>query len=396
MDYRDERDALRAKVGKLEDDLARADATIADLRGQSRARRLRFAKRATVGALGLAALLAVAAAATLVYRRSTVSPVPPIPLAPSIPSAAPIAPFALASHPPMFALINADDRLDPVVWGTSGDSSCLAGFDIQTAARLWLTCPYPEYAEGQVRSALIGNRVLVEFERNLDAFDVKTGTKLWTTRLDERTMEYCLRPDGSLRITLQEGTAYLLAPETGKLTPSTRTYDCQATWNDWRWGSRSLPGQHVAEKAYFSFGPHNPAPVLDGVVPEMVVRHGDRTIVLGYRRPGAHVPVAVALGETGTPLWTRDLPPNDSGLADEGGPPYATLGDHRLCAPYRAKQGFRLGCWDPARGTTLWDVPINVSAFQGIAFTEHNLILVYFAKLGVFDLANGSWLHDIP
>lgn len=395
MDYRDERDALRAKVGKLEDDLARADATIADLRGQSRARRLQLAKRATVGALGLAALLTVAAAATLAYRRSTASPIPPMPLIPSAPSAAPIEPFALVSRPPMFARIDADDRLDPVVWGTSGDKSCLAGFDIRTAARLWLTCPYPTPATTDARSALIGDRVLVDFKRNIDAFDVKTGTKLWSTRLDERTMEYCLRPDGTLRITLEDGTAYLLAPETGQLTPSTRTYDCQATWDDWRWGSRSLPGQHVVEKAYFSFGRHNPAPVLDGVVPEMLVRHGGRAIVLGYRRPGSHVPVAVAIGETGSPLWTRDLPPDDPALADDGGPPYATLGDHRLCAPYPAKQGFRLGCWDPARGTTLWDVPINVSGFHGIAFTEHNLILVYFDKLGIFDLANGSWLYDI-
>lgn len=394
MDYRDERDALRAKVGKLEDDLARANATIADLRGQSRARRLQLAKRAALGTLGLAALLSVAAAATLAYRRSTASPVPPEPQVPPT-SSSDSAPFALASHPPMFAHIDADDRLDPVVWGTSGEKTCLAGFDVRTAARLWLTCSYPGFATDHVRSALIGGRILVDFDRNLDAFDAKTGTKLWTTRLDERTMEYCLRPDGSLRITLQEGTAYLLAPETGKLTPSTRTYDCQATWDDWRWGSTSLPGQHVAEKAYFRFDQHNPAPVLDGVVPEMRVRHGDRTIVLGYRRPGPHVPVAVAIGETGTPLWTRDLPPDGSGVADEGGPPYATLGDHRLCAPYRAKEGFRLGCWDPARGTTLWDVPINVSGFQGIAFTEHNLILVYFAKLGIFDLANGSWLYDI-
>ncbi|MEP7119427.1 MAG: hypothetical protein ABJE95_00735 [Byssovorax sp.] len=60
MNSSDERNALCAKVAKLEDDLARTAATITDLRGQHRVRRLRFAGRAAVAAIGVVALLGVA------------------------------------------------------------------------------------------------------------------------------------------------------------------------------------------------------------------------------------------------------------------------------------------------------------------------------------------------
>jgi len=391
VDYRDEREVLRARVDDLQEKLARAEETIAELRGHRKARRGQVAKHvALVGAL---TLLVGFGAVTLLARHPANRA--------ALPSPAAAVPFVAVTRAPMFARIDGGAVVDPIVWGRSEGKACFAAFAVGSGARLWLTCPYAESAAVSGRAAVVGNRLLVDFERKLDAFDVTSGAKLWTTPLDERTFEYCLRPDGSLRIALELGGAtYVVSPETGQLTPSLRVYDCQGIWNDEAWRDRQLPGQHVAAHGSLPFRDYrNPVPVADGVVPEMAVDHGGRTIVLGYARPGVHAPIAAAFGEMGVRLWKRVLPPEDPPLADAGGPAFATLDEHRLCAPYPGHDGYRLGCWEAATGTALWDVPVKVplGGFYGVAMTERHLILVHAAGgFGVFDGATGAWLRDIP
>jgi PQQ-like domain len=134
--------------------------------------------------------------------------------------------FTVGPRFPMFARDATGATVDPLVWGRSGQQSCLARFDARAGASTWINCAYGPVTTQLNRSAVIGDRVLVDFERNLDALDAKSGAKLWTTRLDERTMELCLGPDGTLRVVIEGGDTYVVAQETGKLTPSKRTYDC--------------------------------------------------------------------------------------------------------------------------------------------------------------------------
>ena len=110
--YRDERGALRAKVDKLKDDLARADATIAELRGQRSARGAQFVKRAAlIGALALIVAMVVAAGAAGAMhlrapRRAGITTQPA--------SAPPSAPFIPQTGWPLFTRIDADAVLDPI------------------------------------------------------------------------------------------------------------------------------------------------------------------------------------------------------------------------------------------------------------------------------------------
>lgn len=400
MDYRGERDALRARVESLQERLAQDEETIAALRGERSARRTRQAKRAVL----VAGLLLLAGSATFgvvaLVRHEVSKAASADPSSRLSPSASPAAAvdFIAFMRPPMFAGVVDVPATDAIVWGTSEDKGCLAAIAAQSGARRWLACPYDRVALNDGRAAVVGERLLVDFERKLDAFDVKSGAKLWTTRLDERTMEYCPRPDGTLAISLEGGGGtFIVNVETGGLTPSTRTYDCRAIWSDWPWHARSLPGQSVSSKGWFGTfqGPH---PEVEGVVPEMAVRGGGRVVVLGYARPGRHVPVAAALGDAGALIWKRTLPPESPSLADRDGPPFAALDDQRLCAAYPGHDEYRLGCWEAATGATLWDVAVKepMGGLHGVAIVGRTVVLLHWQGFAVFDLASGAWLHDVP
>jgi outer membrane protein assembly factor BamB len=260
---------------------------------------------------------------------------------------------------------------------------------------MWINCSFNFVGATHNRSAIIGDRIFAGVERDFDALDVKTGAKLWTTRVDERITDLCLGPDGTLRVGLQDGETYVVEQETGKLTPSTRTNECQVIWDDWH-GEEGAPGQHFSHRSAT-------LPSVDGMVSARLIAHGDRTIVLGYEKPGSHVPMAAGVDNKGKLLWKRELPPEDPGLADTNEPSHATLDDHRLCATYGVKQGIRLGCWDPTTGATLWDSPVTVvddaRYVDNLVLTDRNVILLHTDRkspaLGVFDLATGAWLYDI-
>jgi hypothetical protein len=401
MDYRDERDALRARVEKLEADLAHARAENAALRGGGRARRTR-----TIGVViaGAAALGLVAAVALV--RRSA-PPQTPTPTHPPITSQpVPVHPEDhIAPRSPMFAHVDADDVLDPIAWMAQDDSilhpknACLAAFSGLTGKPLWRDCSFASKALDDARSAVHDDLVYVDFERHLHAVDMRTGARRFRRRLDERLMEYCKSPDGTLRISLEQGGAtFVVTPATGELAPSTRVYDCVPAWDDHAWRHRALPGQHVTYRGHITFD-RDQYPPFEGLVPETRVTHGGRTVLLGYARPGAHVPFAALVDEKGTCGWKRSLvggdPPPE---ADDGGPFFAALDDERLCAPYQTKAGYRLGCWKAASGDTLWDTSIEFvgpGGIHGIALTPHHVVLRHWSALSFFDRATGKLSHHL-
>jgi outer membrane protein assembly factor BamB len=357
-----------------------------------------------------ALLVATLAGSVLGWRlmRNATHSVTPAPALPSVEALKPAAPepalFAPGSLWPLFARNEQGAAVDPILWGRSEGQSCLARFDARSGKRSWMICPYGPpaggpWADNQNRSALAGDRILVEWKRNLDAFDAKTGEKRWTVRLDERARDYCLGSDGAVRVVLDGGdVTYSIALETGKLTPAARPQDCQSLWTDWE-GNRhwSAPGQDFSGRAG--------GPTVDGMVTERRVARGGHTILLGHARPGPHVPAAAAVDRQGKTLWKRELPPMDPSAVDTEGPSHATLDDHRLCATYAVKPGrgaLRLGCWDPATGATLWDSGIPDDGIEAILFTEMHLILVHHAsewgegKAYVFyDLARGTRIREL-
>jgi hypothetical protein len=202
---------------------------------------------------------------------------------------------------------------------------------------------------------------------------------------------------------------YILDQETGKLTPSTRTYDCQHIWQSWRQGP--LPGQDFAIDMTFAYTVIKTPVAIDGMFSEKLVKRDSSLVLLGYERPGLHVPMAGAVDPKGGVLWKRELPPANAGPADTGGPMAAVLGDRRLCAVYGTAKTLRVGCWDPATGGTLWDTPVARFAdphqLTWIGFTDRHLALLHSDVqarsnarglshvLELFDLANGAWLRDI-
>lgn len=398
MDYRDERDALRARIEKLEADLAGAQAENAALRGGGRARR----NRALGLGLGAAALLGLVVAAALLVRFGP-RPPPPMPhhTFTSEPKPAPVKSEAhLAARSPMFAHVDADDVLDPIVWMAQGGSTlspekaCLAAFEGRTGAPLWRDCSFTAKAIDDARSAVHGGLVYVDLERHLHAVDVRTGARRFRKRLDERLMEYCPRPDGTLRISLEQGGAtFVVTPATGDLSPSTRVYDCVPAWDDRDWRHRALPGQHITNRGHLTFD-RDPLPKVEGLVPETRVTHGGRMVLLGYARPGAHVPAAALVGEKGKVTWQRALVGGDPApQADDGGPFFAALDDELLCAPYQTKVGHRLGCWMAARGDTRWDTGIELvgpGGIHGVALTPHHVVLRHWSALSFFDRATGK------
>jgi outer membrane protein assembly factor BamB len=388
--YRDDREALRARVSELEDKLARAEETIADLRGlrSPRPARRRIGRLLVAGTLFLVTGLGLLGA----VLRPRHAPRPQPTETAEIPAS-----FVAAPRPPMLAQIGPGGALGPIAWGRSGDKACLAGFDGRSGARLWLTCPYRTKATDDARSARIGGRVLVDFERTLQAFDAKSGAPLWSSRLDERTFEFCLRPDGTLRVSLEgSGGTFSVDQETGSVSPSTRTYDCEAVWDDRDWRNRALPGQSVASRGY-GISSRNSVPAVDGMVPELTVRYAGRTVVAGYARPGAHAPMAAAMAESGALQWKRGLDHEGVSTADAGGPYFVALDDRRLCGVYPAKDGDHLGCWDAATGKTLWDVKPTGPAggFHGVAMTDHEVLLQFWGGFAVFDAGSGALLYDV-
>jgi hypothetical protein len=400
MDYRDERDALRARIEKLEADLAQARAENAALRSGGRPRRPRVLGLVVAGA----ALAGLLAAFTLVKRGAP--PRPPTPHRSFPTEPAPVRPEAhVAARSPMFARVDADEVLDPIVWMAQGssplspDKACLAAFAGRTGEPLWRDCSFAGKAIDDARSAVHGDLVYVDFERHLHAIDVRTGERRFRRRLDERLMEYCARPDGSLRISLEQGGAtFVVTPATGELSPSTRVYDCVPGWEDHDWRHRALPGQHVTSRGHITFD-RDPLPKVEGLVPETRVTHGGRMVLLGYARPGAHAPVAARVDEKGEVAWTRSLVGGDPPAeADDGGPFFAALDDERLCAPYQTKAGYRLGCWKAASGDTLWDTGIELvgpGGIHGVALTPRHVVLRHWSALSFFDRATGKLSYHL-
>jgi hypothetical protein len=381
MDYRDERETLRAKVNELERDLARAEATIAELRGRRSARRMRTATR--VGLSGGLVLMIFAGVVYLRLRAASWSPPMPSPVRQQ-PSAPSEARFEPDPGLPMFARMDAQDTLDPILWGTSDRKVCLAGFDGRSGARRWLNCSHPKEISIQRRSAVIGDRLVVAFERTLEAFDVKSGARLWTTDIDVPLMRHCLSPEGTLRIVLESSDAFVVHAESGRLDPSTQTYDCQPIWNDY--GHGTPPGQHFD-------GGWSVLPKIAGMVVEKKVEHGGVTIALGYRRKRPRVPMAAAIDDQGAVAWSRGLPSDDPELTDTAGPVRATLDAHSLCASYWGHDGLRFGCWDVATGKTLWDALAPRDA--PMVLTEDRLFISGHG-LTALDRTSGKWLYDIP
>jgi outer membrane protein assembly factor BamB len=391
MDYRDERETLRARVEMLEGELRRAAATIAELRGERRSRRAGMAKR-----VALAGGLVLMMAAFVVYVRRLASSSTTARQASALQKGeAPTAPrFNPGPGPPMFAPIDTDLVLDPILWGTSERKPCLAGFDGRSGTRLWLNCSHRKEITIDRRSAVVGGRLIVGFERFLEAFDVKSGAALWTTAIDDdEPLEFhCLSPDGTLRIVLKGAYhTYVVHAETGELEASTLTYDCQVIWNDYE---RGVPGRHGESVAPGAL------PKVAGMRVERGVAYGGRTFALGYRNSRPRVPMAAAVDQQGALLWRRPLPSDDPELTDTSGPIHEALDDSRLCASYWGHDGLRLGCWDAATGKTLWDDLASLDA-PIVLIDDHVFLSAYSqmdgaGRLTALNLASGKRLYDIP
>jgi outer membrane protein assembly factor BamB len=408
MDYRDEGDALRQRIENLEDNLAAANEQLSqqgdakdraarlarlELRFESASRLLEelrvelatlrraesepvqgessvasperaapvqgTSRPARMRVLFVSAMVGTGAlgAAFLFFRtHAAPSPPPVVAVAPRAPPAD--APKAEASFTagilyPMLARDSAGAEVDLIVWGRSEGKSCLLRIDGHTGRRAWMTCPYGPpnggpWVDDLNHSALVADTVLVALARSLDAFDARTGEKRWSTRLDEGVVAFCRAPDGAVYVTEDRGAGdYTLGLPSGELKRAARPSACAAVqtnkgspWVTWR---EDVPRSAGAIQ-------------VDGMVPTSRIEHAGRVIVLGYGRPGPHVPFAASVDARGAVIWKRALAA-DAGASDTDAARLAVLDDHHLCAVYPAA-GFQLhlGCWDPATGDTAWDL----------------------------------------
>jgi hypothetical protein len=408
MDYRDERDALRQRVENLEEELVTANEQLSqqgdakdraarlarlELRFESASRMLEemrleltelrraesepvrgedpverpqratpvpgTRRQAPMRILFACAVVGTAAAGTALFFGTRAAPAPPAePVAPKrpptdTPKAEPA--FTVAPLFPMFARDSGGAEVDPIVWGRSGGTSCLRRVDGHTGRRAWMTCPYGPpnggpWVDDQNRSALVADTVLVAVSRSLDAFDARTGEKRWSAQLDEGMDSLCRAADGAVYVTEERGAGdYALDLARGELKRAARPVSCAAVQanfgSPWATWGQDQPQSTDAIR-------------VDGMVATSRIDHGGRRIVLGYGRPGPHVPFAAALDAHGGVIWKRALPA-DGDASDTDAPRIAVFDDHHLCAVYvAARSQQHLACWDPATGDKAWDLPL--------------------------------------
>jgi hypothetical protein len=437
MDYRDDRDALRARVNELEQALReagaranRAEVQLADARQalnerEAELRRFRGDVPTKSGrgtsvaiALGAGALLLLVlcggTTAALVYMRSR--PPPPAPVAPveaapsaAVPEVVPQSSSAPAAKPgsspsdagmfqwgwgwqPSVVPMKLDDDDTEDFIGAYRILSAnlqlyVGGFDGRSLKGTWSAGPYGTLSEGAVSTwlAVVGRRVLVtDFRARGHVLDARTGHELSVVTFSDKARRACAAPNGhGALVEVSDGKNVVVDLETFAVTPAPHAEKCPGSFSDEVCAFAGAPCVEATANAPETRG-------------HWTLGAGAGAVTLGVKNPGTATPIAFAAGGHG---WKTVIPedparvetsPRDGGADLAGGLFVTTYG-------LVGHGGARLVALDAATGERKWDVAIPGSdtAPAGVRATASRVYVPHWTKLHVFDLKTGRLIGTL-
>jgi hypothetical protein len=439
MDYRDERDALRARVEHLErqagEATARADRAETEL-AQARAAlnqreaELRDLRRGgmptpptrasstglvlgVVAAVILGSLVVCGGAGWVFYRRAA-------PPAPAV--AVGDAPSPADTSPPSDPVVKGGVGKGGVVpagehlqwgWGSGpsampaaadGGGEDLIGayrvldlgtskaplyvgrFDGKTFRRIWAAGPYGTLSDMGYGFTVAGRVLVTDFRSKAHVLDAATGKELHVLTMTDRAREICpLRDRAAAWVQVADKQDVEIDLETFAMKPGGKPTSCT--------GDFARTTCQFARALCEQGG----APA-EGAAAVITLKSGDDAVTVGKKTPGTASLLAYAAGGKG---WKTSIAEDDA-LAKPASfdLPGADLAAGRLVIAYElVHDGFRLASFDAKSGKRQWDVAIPRSAEgsgpRGITASATRVYVPHWTWLDVFDIATGNVLGTI-
>lgn len=445
MDYRDDRDALVARVGELEQGLAetsaradRAETELAASRAALNEREAELRKlranafpapppaASAVGSgrvvaalfLGVMVLMVACGALGFVFYRRAAPPhvatvavprddPPPETVAHQEPDhdgpgSGGVVPdnehlqWGSYSGPSAFPVRLRDDAAEDIVGsyrvlnitGTNVDTKLYVGaFNGTSFRRMWAAGPFGS-GSTDTHLAVASTRALVtDIRAEGHVLDVKTGKELGSVTLTDRANRLCPIPGReAVWVEVADRKNVEVDLETFATKPAPQPATCT--------GDFSEAGCEFAKAPCVVGG--TPAPETRAL---MTLGSGANAVTLGAKSPGTATLVAYAAAGKG---WKVTVP-TDPALAGAASSHdvAADLAGGLLVVSYElsGRGGYRLAAFDATNGERRWDVEIprskDGSGPRGITATETRVYVPHWTWLDIFDLNTGKVLGTI-
>lgn len=276
-----------------------------------------------------------------------------------------------------------------------------------TAAIAWRAGPYDTYAEGysNVKFQVVEGRVVVTDARSVaHVLDLATGVEQRQASLSDRVEQICL-DGGMVRAEQVDERDVLIDPATGAVTAAPGKERCIRWTGDppeicVRDHVDSADEAHCHELLGDRLGSTGGVPTVDGFEPKLAFVTGRDGVMVGVRKPGTPLPMAVGFDPQSRAVrWTQPVPTIDPvRVRDEHGP--ADAADGQLAVVYgEGTETWHVALFDVPTGARVWDHVLRpifaVDSIDRVWIFPGRVVVERTSSADILDRADGHLIGVI-